>query len=311
LQRAEEMARHDGGTGWAAWSGSSEIAGWQTSARGQGLSITKSLAGLAATRASQEGWLHPGEAVAGTIHEWQGDARKRRITVLMLLQQTAGLDAAGSALYHGVIADKGSIAISRQALDEPGRQFRYGPECWEVLAELMNRKLVARGESLENFLHRAVMREIGLSSPQWRSDKKGRFYLSTGVELSVAELGRLGRTLGKLLRGENSEGFDAGHFAEMSRVSGANPMFGAGIWRNANARKASASAIEVEAVLDPPRSSDFWQQSCLSRRQPAEMVALIGSSGRRVFIWPQEKKVVARLGVSHSWTDQPFLNALS
>jgi len=311
LEAAEAVARRNGGKGWAAWNGILEVSAWQTHERSQALSITKSLAGLGATRASQEGWLGATERVAETIHEWKGDARKSRITVLMLLQQTAGLDAAGTALYHGVIGDKGAVAVSRPALDEPGAQFRYGPECWEVLAELLQRKLSARGENLENFMVRGVMSPLGISSPKWRTDRKGRYYLSTGAELEVADLGRLGRTLGRLLRGENSAGFNASRFAEMSRVSGANPMFGAGIWRNSNARKSGASAIEVESALDPARSPSFWQAACLSRRLPPSFCGLIGSGGRRVFIWPDENKVVARLGSSNSWEDRPFLNALS
>jgi hypothetical protein len=48
----------------------------------------------------------------------------------------------------------------------------------------------------------------------------------------------------------------------------------------------------------------------LSHSQPAEMVALIGSSGRRVFIWPSGEKVVVRLGRSGAWNDGPFLSVI-
>lgn len=311
LKTADTLARRQGGKGWAAWNGRSQATSWNTSEKGQILSITKSLAGLAATRASQEGWLSPGDLAADTLKEWQKDPRKRRITVLMLLQQTAGLDPSSSALYHGTIGDKGSIAVSRPVVDEPGTRFRYGPVCWEVLAELMHRKLQARGETLERFLQRAVMRPIGLSSPNWRSDKKGRFYLSTGAELSVDELGRLGRTLGRLLKGESADGFDAAHYAAMSRTSGPNRMFGAGVWRNINRSSPRSAEIEVEDSLNGPLNPGFWQQACLSKVQPASMAALIGSSGRRVFLWPEQNRTVARLGVSSAWQDRPFLNSLT
>ena len=106
---------------------------------------------------------------------------------------------------------------------------------------------------MEGFLHRAVMSPLGLSSPKWRSDGKGRFYLSTGAELSVEELGKLGRAIAALLRGESAWGIDAGHFAAMTRPSAVNPMFGGGLWRNVHARQSGAVEIEVEDVLDPPR----------------------------------------------------------
>jgi hypothetical protein len=175
----------------------------------------------------------------------------------------------------------------------------------------MHRKLAARGESLEGFLQRAVMSPLGLSSPKWRSDGKGRCFLSTGAELSVAELGKLGRAIAALLRGESAGGIDAANFAAMTRPPSVNPMFGGGLWRNVHARKSGAVEIEVEDVLDPPRSSEFWKSACLSTKHPTDLVALIGSSGRRVFIWPSQDRVVARLGVAASWKDRPFLEALA
>jgi len=309
LRRAEGYAKGPGSQGWAAWEGRHRVAVWNPDARGPSLSLTKVLGTLAATKAAGEGWLSDTERVALTVPEWRNDSRKLRITVGMLLQQTAGLEAGVAALYRNP-HDKGRAALALTAVDEPGSLFRYGPACWEVLAELMQRKLSSRGETLEKFLHRAVMSPIGLSSPDWRSDKKGRFFLSTGAEMSVEELGRLGRTIASLLRGEGANGFDPAIFARMTRPSAANPMFGGGIWRNANARKVGAYPIEIEDALDPPRAAGFWSAACISRRQPSSMVALVGSSGKRVFIWPAEDKVISRLGRSPSWKDGAFLSAL-
>lgn len=283
---------------------------WNPGAGGPALSITKAVAALSAAKAAGEGWLSPGEKVAATIPEWNGDPRKSRVTVLMLLQQVAGLEAGVAALYRNP-SDKGRGALALRAVDEPGSVFRYGPACWEVLAEMMQRKLARRGESLEGFLQRAVMLPLGLGSPKWRSDGSGRFFLSTGAELSVDELGRLGGVIAGLLRGESAGGIDGGHFAAMTRPSAVNPMFGGGLWRNVHARKSGAMEIEVEDVLDPPRGPVFWRNACLSTKHPADLVALVGSSGRRVFIWPSLDQVVARLGVAATWKDQPFLDALA
>lgn len=310
LDRVDIQARNAGGRGWAAWTGGRRMRAWNPGAEGPALSITKALATLAASKAAGEGWLMPGEKVAATIREWSTDSRKARIPVAMLLQQTAGLEAGVAVLYRDP-ADKGRNAVALCAVDEPGQVFRYGPACWEVLAELMQRKLAARGDSLEGFLHRAVMSPLGLSSPKWRSDGKGRFYLSTGAELSVEELGKLGRAIAALLRGESAGGIDAGHFAAMTRPSAVNPIFGGGLWRNVHARKSGAVEFEVEDVLDPPRGPEFWGSACLSTKHPADLVALVGSSGRRVFIWPSQDRVVARLGVAASWKDRPFLDALA
>lgn len=149
------------------------------------------------------------------------------------------------------------------------------------------------------------MRPIGLHSRDWRSDGQGRFYLSTGAELNVTDLGRLGRTLVELLSGNDAAGIRAGDFRAMTLTSSANPMFGGGLWWNRNAGR--GRPVEIEDVLDPPRDRSFWRSACLSNRQPASMVALIGSAGQRVFIWPDEQKVVARLGFSGSWKDLPLM----
>ncbi|MGE9270532.1 MAG: serine hydrolase, partial [Verrucomicrobiales bacterium] len=222
------------------------------------------------------------------------------------LQMTAGLREGAGELYQGSIFDKGKVALAMPLVEAPGTGFRYGPVCWEVLAEMLHRKAVSRGEGLEEFLHRAVMRPLGLSSPNWRSDGRGRFYLSTGAELTVTDLGRLGRALGDLMEGRNVGGINAGTFQVMIRPSRVNPLFGGGVWRN----RRGGREIEVEDHLDPPESSRFWQSVCLSRQQPADMVALIGSSGQRVFVWPAQGRVIARLGYSRRWKDGRLLSAV-
>lgn len=306
LESADRVARARGGRAWGAWEGGRLRKSWRTHERGPALSITKSLACLACARAAGEGWLRADERVSDTISEWKGQGAKQVITVRMLLQMTAGLKEGASELYRRSIADKGKVAVALPLLDAPGSRFRYGPVCWEVLAELLHRKCVASGETLERFLHRSVMKPMRLSSPDWRSDQRGRFYLSTGTELTVTDLGRLGRTLGELLSGRDAAGISAGAFQAMARPSRANPMFGGGLWRN----RRGGREIEIEDELDPPKGPDFWKGACLSRHQPASLVALVGSSGQRVFVWPTEGRVIARLGYSRNWEDGPLLRVV-
>ena len=270
------------------------------------MSITKTLAMLCCVKAAQEGWLEAGEKVAATLTEWQGVEGKEEVTIQMLLQMTAGLDEGVAELYRGNPQDKGRAAVALPLREAPGSSFRYGPACWELLGEILRRKCAGRGTSLRNYMQSAVMRPIGLASLEWKADGAGQPYLSTGAELTVTGLGRLGRTLADLLSGADSAGLNASVFREMSRTSRANPMFGGGLWRN----RAGGREIEVEDALDVPRPPSFWASSCMSRRQPSSMVALIGSSGQRVFIWPEAGRVVARLGFSGSWKDRPFLEVI-
>lgn len=308
LESLKAAAGRNGARGWAAWQGNRRLASWLPDTRGPSLSITKSIATLAASRAVSEAWLDPSEPVADTIIGWRGDPWKSHITLRMLVQQTSGLEAGVIALYRNHPVDKGRAAAALACVNPPGTVFRYGPGNWEVLAEVMRYKLAAKGQSLLSFMNRAVMNPIGLDSRKWRSDGQGIPYFSTGTELSVTELGRLGKTISHLLNGRDADGLSSRHFVEMARPSDVNPMFGGGLWRNT--RAARGSSIEVERSIDDPLPASFWNQACLSQRQPADMVALIGSGGRRVYIWPGQDKRVARLGSSDSWSDVAFLSAI-
>jgi len=305
----DQVARCNGCKGWALWNGHSKTAGWNTDERNGVLSIAKTLAGLAVTRAVSKGKMSLDEPVYHTFPEWAGDENKRRITPRMLLQQTSGLENGGNNLYRSVVDDKGRVALSLKVVNPPGTFFRYGASHWEVLGEFLNRKLA--GEPLERFMHHEVTAAIGLSPTEWRSDLKGRFYLSTGPKMTVDDLGKLGRTLAKLLRGESTDGFDAGVYASVTRPSAVNPMFGGGLWRNIQVNHGNARPIEVEDSIEPAPAPGFWSGTCLSTRQPAELVGLIGSSGQRVFIWPSKDRVFARIGGSRNWKDRPLLDTLA
>ena len=307
LAEADAVARSRGARGWAAWEEGSLRKSWRTHHRGPVLSVTKAMAGLACARAVGEGWLKLDQPASATLSEWSSDPQKSRITVRMLLQMTAGLDEGGSELYRRGIGDKGRVALGLPVLDEPGTRFRYGPVCWEVLAELLHRKAVRRGETLERMIYRTVMGPLRLTTPKWRSDGRDRYYLSTGAELNITEMGRLGRAIASLASGQEVAGLTASAFRDVTRTSSANAMFGGGVWSN---RRAPGREIEVEDELDPPKSPGFWRSACLSRSQPSSMLALIGSSGQRVYIWPQQGRVVARLGYSGSWVDVPFLRVI-
>ncbi|MCP5542991.1 MAG: beta-lactamase family protein [Akkermansiaceae bacterium] len=299
-----------GGAGFGIWQDGRLLDGEQLGNRLGSLSLTKAVAGLAVTRAVAEGWLSPDAPLGGELSEWRGDPAKSRITVRMLVNQSAGLAPSPTALYHGVVPDKGRVALQLPLLDSPGTRFRYGPVCWEVLAELMHRKLKAQGSTLESFVSRLTGR-IGASSPEWRSDGKGRFYLSTGAEFSVRDLGRVGRVIGKLAAGENEAGLDAAVFHDLSSPRAANPMFGAGIWWNRNARKSGAFAVEPEKVLDGVHAPSFWNRACLDPQVSPLWLALVGSGGKRIYVLPGENLVIARLGRSYSWSDRAFLASLN
>ncbi len=299
-----------GGDGYGIWQDGRWLGGSHPEKRLPSLSITKSLAALAVVRAVDEGWLELDRPVAGIIPEWKSDPEKRLVTVRMLVNQTAGFSAGVAALYRGRIHDKGRAAIALPLVDPPGGRFRYGPASDEILAEVLRRHLRERGTTTEAFL-RGIMRRIGISSPDWRRDLAGNFYLSTGAEFSVRDLGRLGQVVAKLARGDNAAGLKSAHFRDLASPRAANPAVAAGIWWNRNAAKAGAFAIEPERQLDAVRPPEFWQLACLATDLDPGWLAMVGSGGKRVYVLPSRDLIVARLGRSANWNDGAYLRTLS
>lgn len=298
-----------GASGYGIWQSGRLIESNNLGSELGSLSLTKSIAALAVTRAAGEGWLRLDEPLTDVLPEWRGNPSKARISVRMLVNQTAGFAPSPGPLYRGKIPDKGRVAISLPLVDAPGSRFRYGPASWEILAEVLHRKLSANGSTLEKFIDKVTSR-IGLRSPDWRKDGKERYYLSTGAEYSVRELGKLGRVIGRLAQGKNDAGLDAAIFRDLSSPRGANPMFGAGIWWNRNAAQAGAMAVEPERVLDGIHDPLFWSRACLSPRIDQRWLALVGSGGKRVYVLPEKDLVIARLGRAYGWNDGAFLESL-
>lgn len=299
-----------GGDGYGIWKGGKQIGGRDLWRRMPSLSITKALAALAVVRATGEGWIELDRPLGETIPEWRADAGKRRVTVRMLVNQSAGFPFGVAALYRGRIPDKGRAAIVLPLVDPPGERFRYGPASDEILAEVLRRHLRERGSTTEIFL-REIMDRIGISSPDWRKDLGGKFYLSTGARFSVQDLGRLGQVVAKLARGNDAAGLETGVFRDLASPRAANPMVAAGIWWNRNAAKAGAFAIEPERHLDAVRPPSFWNLACLGPDLDPDWLAMVGSGGKRVYVLPSHDLVVARLDRAASWNDGAFLRSIS
>ncbi len=299
-----------GGIGYGIWQNGRWIGGRNPDGRMPSLSITKALAALAVVRAVGEGWIELDRPLVDILPEWRADAGKRRITVRMLVNQTAGFPSGVAALYRSPIQDKGGIAVSLPLTGPPETKFCYGPASDEILAEVLRRHLREHRSSTEDLLH-DLMGRIGLSSPNWRKDLAGKFYLSTGAEFSVRELGRLGQVVGNLASGKNAAGLKAEVFLDLASPRPANPMVAAGIWWNRNAAKSGAFPIEPERNIDAVRPPAFWSRACLGPDIDPSWLAMVGSGGKRVYVLPSQDLLVARLDHANSWNDGAFLQAIS
>jgi CubicO group peptidase (beta-lactamase class C family) len=274
-------------------------------------SITKSLAAMSCFAAAKDGWLSLDEIVADTITEWKSHPVKSTITVRMLLDQTAGIAAGFPALYAPKLKDKSAAAVRLPIVFAPGTQFDYGPSYSEVLETLLSRKLKPRRMSARQWIIDSVLTPAGAwVGVDWRTDRSGREYLSTGAMMTARDLVAVGEVI--LARGKVGlrTVFPSRYLVEASQGSQANPMYGLSFWNNSNASRPSAREVSVEEILGREFPRGFWQAACLSTAAPDDLLAMVGSGGVRVYIVPSRGLVVVRLGNGTRFNDSTFLARL-
>lgn len=316
LRAASKYSRTAGGHAlfvrqWGRTVHESYADGFSPNAGQQVFSITKSLAAIVCFVAADEGWLTLDEPVYKTITEWKSDPTKRRITIRMLLNLNSGLDPGFPALYARGLKDKNSRAIRFPVVTPPGAQFDYGPANYEILEVLLSRKCAARGTSLAAFLERRVLAPIGASvSSDWRADSSGNRYLSTGARMSVRGVAALADVVLSRGRLGGRRIFAAENIADAAQGSSANRMYGLSFWSNQNATRSSARALSVEGSLGQEFSPAFWQDACLSKNAPTDLLVMIGSGGQRAYVVPSQGLVVVRFGSGSRFDDAEFLDIL-
>ncbi|HEY5792925.1 MAG TPA: serine hydrolase domain-containing protein [Chthoniobacterales bacterium] len=269
------------------------------------LSITKSLVGTLFLAARNDGLLDLDERASDTLTEWRKKPAKRDIRIRDLLNLQAGLSPGYHCLYRKKIANKAKEAVALGMTGEPGGQFAYGPADFEVLEELLARKLKARGVSPLSYFQRRLFNYIGASIEGWRLDLSGNPYFSTGARLSVPQFLRFGDIVLNAGRPGLTRWFCADLGAIYDPRAGL-PVYALGFWRNLS----RGNEINVEREIGERTELSFWRDACLSRSAPRDMVAMIGSYGQRLYVVPSRKLVVLRLGQSRHFDDAAFLREL-
>lgn len=314
IRAAAKYSRASGGHAlfvrqWGRTVHESYADGFSLTAGHQIFSITKSLAAISCFIAAEEGWLTLDEPIYKTITEWKSDPTKRRVTIRMLLNLNSGIDPGFPSLYARGLEDKNSRAIRLRLLTSPGARFDYGPANYEVLEVLLSRKLGARGTSLAAFLERRVLAPIGASvSIDWRADANGNRYLSTGARMSVRGVAALADAVLSRGRVGGRKIFAAENIADAAQGSSASRMYGLSFWTNQNATRPKARTLSVEGTLGKEFPPAFWQDACLSKNAPSDLLAMIGSGGQRAYIVPSHGLMVVRFGSGSRFDDAEFLD---
>src|ERR1700737_3224853 len=128
---------------------------------------TKSVWGIAALVAVQEGLFQLDERVTNTITEWKRDPNKSQITIRQLLNLTDGIEPAPH-LHSQSIRDRDAMAVRLPLVAAPGSVFTYGPSHLQIFSELLRRKL--NGRSTISYFAERVAAPLDLSNLEYKKD---------------------------------------------------------------------------------------------------------------------------------------------
>jgi CubicO group peptidase (beta-lactamase class C family) len=266
---------------------------------------TKGFWVLCALKAVSEGILSLEEKVANTISEWRDQRGKDQVTVRQLLTFCSGLDAANE-LHGDGFEDRDAIALRTPLVGPVGRSFIYGPAALQVFHELFKRKLAPRSQTPTQYLERQVLAPLGLGPQRYLADQRGNPLLATGFMMTARHWARLGQLI---LEG-GAPVIPATLLAECFQGTGPNPAFGMGFWNNFRSSRPRARVVDVEETLEPKWDRQNWNDACLSREAPPDLVAGIGSGNQRLFVIPSLGLVVVRQGAPSKFSDAEFLRIL-
>lgn len=264
---------------------------------------TKSLVGLMAAAATQDGLLTLDERASDTIAEWKSDSERAQITLRQLLSMTGG-QASTVGRPQGY-SDSTKAPLS--AL--PGRKFQYGPAPMQIFGEVMRRKLVAQGEgdNPRQYIERRILVPLGVKVGDWRNGPDGQPLMPQGLVLAAKEWAKIGEFVrlggmqdGKLL-------VDAATLAELFKSNEANPAYGLTWWLP----RATPATDFVT------RSTDITRYAS---ELPADMVVAAGAGDQRLYVIPSRRLTIVRQaklnfialteGKESGWSDRKFLSIL-
>jgi len=266
---------------------------------------TKSLWGIAALVAAEQGLFRLDDPVADTITEWKnptGAGLKSEITIRQLLSQTDGIEGA-SRLHRASIRDRNALAIRLPILAAPGARFTYGPSHFQIFSELLRRKL--NGRSTSSYLQENLLSHLGLRNLEFKKDARGNPLPASGFELTAREWARLGELV--LGRG-NYHGrqiVSARMLRQAFVGTSANPSYGLSFWLNRQAP--NGREIDIEKELDLPWERENWGDICICQAAPADMVVALGSGYQRLFVIPSLNAIIVRQGRGGRFSDAQFL----
>ena len=264
---------------------------------------TKSIVGLMAAAAVQDGLLTLDERASDTLAEWKNDREKAHITLRQLLSMTGG-QASTVGRPQGYLD---SLKAPLSAL--PGSKFQYGPAPMQIFGEIMRRKLVAKrkDDNPRLYIERRILGPIGAKVGGWRSGPDGEPLMPQGLVLAAEDWVKIGELVRIGGKHDGRPLVDTAALAELFAGSEANPAYGLTWWL-------PRSTLATDPVT---RSTDIAKHAA---ELPADMVVAAGAGDQRLYVIPSRRLTIVRQaklnlaalagGRTSDWSDWRFLSML-
>jgi len=265
-------------------------------------SMHRGLLSLAVLAAIEDGTLRSlDQPVADFFAEWRSaNDLRSRITLGHLLRGESGLvdppyaaqvDSPGLQLFIGTHLK--SLVLAQRATAPPGTVYRGNALDAQLLGLVLEQ---ATGEPYAQYLGRRLWRPVGAAEAWVRLDRNGgntRTFCC--LQASARDWARIGELVRNNGMAEGRRVLSVESIAAALAPSRLNPAVGMSWWLEPAALVARSQASERPS---PPSTFDT-----------SGVVYMGGRGGQRVYVMPQQRAVVVRLGrIRNDFDDGRFLN---
>jgi CubicO group peptidase (beta-lactamase class C family) len=155
------------------------------------MSVTKSVVALGIGQLLDQGKIKSlDQPVADFYPEWR-QGRKKDITIRMLLNHTSGLqDFPRTDVEVYPAPDAIQLALAAELTSKPGTNAFYSNKAVNLLAGIIEK---ASGKPMDVFFRDGLFRAMDIHPGRWDTDKTGHPYAMAGLQLTAADLAKLGQ----------------------------------------------------------------------------------------------------------------------
>lgn len=249
--------------------------GWAADKAHRLASGTKSFTGAMLAAAAEDKLLSLDERVSDTLTEWK-DTDKTDITLRQLLSLTSGL--------HG--GNIGQVPTYTEAVKQAdkrwktGSKFSYGPVPFQVLGEVMRRKLAVKKEDVPAYIERRILAPIGCAPSGWIGQATKQPRLPSGVRITAREWAKFGKLILHQGEWDGQQIISSNALANCFTPSKTNPAYGLGFW-----------------LRQTPDKKD-------------QLIMAAGAGKQKLYIVPARNILVVQFAESQTYNESRFLALL-